>query len=141
MDIMTRFSNAQDITVDVVSDIVLSFGSDAARNVFFRGDRLLKIKVTTTFATLTEGIRVEFRFDTEAGLASGSEIVIADSGILLPANLTEKDLYQVMISPRSLPSGYDFCGVFYNVVSTAATAGAFTTWLADGPEVAGNVDS
>lgn len=141
MDIITRYSNAQAITVDVVSTVVNSFGSDAARNVFMLGNKLLKILVTTTFTDLTEGIRVEFRWDTAASLASGSQIVLADTPILLPANLTAGDLYQLAISPRRLPSGYDFCGVYYNVVSTAAAAGAFTTWLADGAESANAVDA
>lgn len=134
MDIITRYSNAQAVTTAAVSDVVNSFGSDAARNVFMRKPYLLKVLVTTTFATLTSGIRIEFRWDTAAGLASGSQIILADSGIILPANLSQYDLYQVRISPRRLPSGYDYCGVYYNVVSEAASAGAFTTWLSDGPE-------
>jgi hypothetical protein len=141
MDIITRFSNAQLVTVAVVSDIVLSFGADGARNVFYGGDKLLKIKVTTTFATLTSGIRIEFRWDTAASLASGSQIVLAATPIILPAKLVEGDLYQLSISPRRLPSGYDFCGVFYVPVNEAATAGAFLTYLTDGPEEADAPDS
>lgn len=140
MDIITRYSNAQAITVAVVSDVVNSFGSDAARNVFMRGDKVLKIKVTTTFATLTSGMRIDFRFSTAAALAT-APIVLSSTGIILPANLVEGDLYQLEISPRKLPSGYDFCGVYYTPVNEAATAGAVTTWLADGPEDADAPDA
>jgi hypothetical protein len=98
---------------------------------------LIKSLVAVIAAGGTEGIRIEFRVDTAASLASGSEIVIGDSGIILPAQLeTVGVLHQFRLRPIAVPSGYDFWGIFYNVVSTAFSGGfALTTWLADeGPE-------
>jgi len=133
MDIITRFSNVQVVTVDAVSDIVNSFGSDAARNLFIGKPYLIKVLVAVIAAGGTEGIRVEFRIDTAAGLASGSQIVLGDSGIILPAQLeTVGVLHQFRTRPIAVPSGYDFWGIYYNVVSTAFSGGfALTTWLAD----------
>lgn len=137
MDIITRYSNVQVITTDVVSTIVNSFGSDKARNVFMRKPYLVKVLVAVVAAGGDEGIRVTFRFDTAASLASGSEIVIGDSGILLPAQLeTIGVTHQFRTRPIKLAAGYDYCGIFYNVVTSAFSGGfALTTWLADeGPE-------
>ena len=139
MDIITRYSNVQVITTDVVSTIVNSFGSDKARDVFMREPHLIKVLVAVIAAGGTEGIRIEFRFDTAASLASGSEIVVGDSGILLPAQLeTVGVMHQFRLRPIKLPEGYDFCGIYYNVVTNVFSGGfALTTWLADeGPESA-----
>ena len=136
MDIITRYSNGQVITTDAVSDIVNTFGSDAARNVFFNEPYLVKVMVTVIAAGGAEGIRIEFRCDTDAGLAT-APIVIGDSGILLPTQLEKVGrLHQFRIRPIKLPSGYDFQGIYYNVVSSAFSGGfALRTWLGDeGPE-------
>ena len=133
MDIITRYSNAQVITSDAVSDVVNSFGSDKARDVFMREPHLIKVLVAVVAAGGAEGIRVEFRFDTEAGLASGSQIVVGDSGNLLPAQLeTVGVMHQFRLRPIKLAEGYDFCGIYYNVTTNVFTTGfALTTWLAD----------
>ena len=136
MDIITRFSNGQVITTDVVSDLVNTFGSDAARNVFFNEPHLIKAMVTVIAAGGTQGLRIEYRVDTAAGLAT-APIVIGDSGILLPAQLEVVGrLHQFRLRPIKLPAGYDFHGIYYNVVDTAFSGGfALRTWLADeGPE-------
>jgi len=132
MDIITRFSNAQVITVDVVSDLVNSFGSDAARNVFMNEPFLIKVLVAVLAAGGAEGIRIEARWDTAAGLAS-SPIVVGDSGILLPAQLEAVGvLHQFRCRPVKLAAGYDFFGLYYNVVTSAFSGGfALTSWLAD----------
>lgn len=137
MDIITRFSNAQVITVDAVSDIVNSYGNDAARNVFMKEPHLIKVLVAVIAAGMAEGIRIEFRFDTEAGLNSGSQIICGDSGVILPAQLeTVGVMHQFRTRPIKLASGYDFSGIYYNLISNPASGGfALTTWLADeGPE-------
>ena len=132
MDLITRFSNAQVITTDVVSDIVNSFDSDAAREVFIKEPHLIKAIVAVLAAGGAEGIRIEFRVATNAAL-TGSPLVIGDSGILLPAQLEAVGvMHQFRTRPIALPSGYDFWGIYYNVVSSAFSGGfALTTWLAD----------
>lgn len=132
MDLITRFSNAQVITASVVSDIVNSFGSDAAREVFIKEPHLIKVIVAVVAAGGAEGIRVEFRVATNAAL-TGSPLVLGDSGILLPAQLEAVGvMHQFRTRPIALPSGYDFWGIYYNVVSSAFSGGfALTTWLAD----------
>jgi len=138
MDKITQFSNVQVITTDDVSDIVNSFGSDAKREIFIKEPHLIKVLVAVIAAGGTEGIRVEFRVATNAAL-TGSPLVIGDSGILLPAQLeTVGVLHQFRTRPIALPSGYDYWGLYYNVVSSAFSGGfALTSWLADeGPESA-----
>jgi len=138
MDKITQFSNVQVITTDVVSDVVNSFGSDAKREIFIKEPHLIKVLVAVIAAGGTEGIRVEFRVATNAAL-TGSPLVIGDSGILLPAQLeTVGVLHQFRTRPIALPSGYDYWGLYFNVVSSAFSGGfALTSWLADeGPESA-----
>ena len=132
MDIITRFSNAQVITVDVVSDLVNTFGSDAARNVHMNEPHLIKTLVAVIAAGGAEGLRIEARWATNAAL-TGSPIVVGDSGILLPAQLeTVGVIHQFRCRPIKLAAGYDFFGVFYNVVTNVFSGGfALTTWLAD----------
>ena len=139
-DKRTTYSVEQGITTDVVSDFVNSFPTDEARNVFFGRPNLIKARVTEAFTDLDEGLRIEFRFDTQADLNSGNQIVIGDSGILLPAVLLLNKLIQFRLQARKLPAGYDFCGIYYNVVTTAATLGEFTTYLSDGPEDADSLE-
>ena len=140
MDLITRFSNGQVITTDVVSDVVNSFGSDAAREIFIREPHLIKFMPTVIAAGMASGIRVEFRVATNAAL-TGSPLVIGDSGVILPAQLEVvgiNALHQFRTRPIALPSGYDFWGIYYNVVNSALSGGfALRTWLADeGPESA-----
>ena len=134
-DIIHRFSNVQVITTDIVSDIVMTVGSDAKRNVFMTPPNIIKVLVAVVAAGMAEGIRVEFRAATNAGL-TGSALVLGDSGILLPAQLeTVGVLHQFRLRPIELPSGYDFFGIFYNLVNNPASGGfALTTWLAEGAE-------
>jgi len=132
MDIITRFSNVQVITTDVVSDLVNSFGNDEARNVFMNEPHLIKVLVAVLAAGGAEGIRVEARWSTTAAL-TGSPIVVGDSGILLPAQLEAVGvLHQFRCRPVKLAAGYDYFGIYYNVVTSAFSGGfALTTWLAD----------
>jgi len=132
MDIITRFSNGQVITTDVVSDLVNTFGSDAARNVFFNEPHIIKAMVTVIAAGMAEGIRIEARWSTTAAL-TGSPIVVGDSGVILPAQLeTVGVIHQFRCRPIKLAAGYDFFGVYYNLVTNPASGGfALTTWLAD----------
>ena len=132
MDIITRFSNVQVITTDVVSDLVNSFGSDAARNVHMNEPHLIKALVAVLAAGGTEGIRIEARWSTTAAL-TGTPIVVGDSGIILPAQLEAVGvIHQFRCRPIKLAAGYDFFGVYYNLVTNPASGGfALTTWLAD----------
>ena len=138
MDIITRFSNGQVITSDVVSDLVLTFGSDAKRNVFMNEPHLIKVLVAVVAAGGAEGITIEMRADTAAGLAT-APIVIGSSGLILPAQLeVVGKIHEFRIRPIALPVGYDFMGIYYNVHTNVFTTGfALTTWLADEGSEAG----
>ena len=142
MDIITRFSNAQAITVDVVSDLVLTFGSDAKRNVFMNEPHLIKVLVAVIAAGGAEGLTIEMRADTAAGLAT-APIVIGSSGLILPGQMeTVGKIHEFRIRPIALPAGYDFMGIYYNV-HTNVFSGSFalTTWLADEGSEAGLLDA
>jgi len=138
MDIITRNSNVQIITTDVVSTVVNTFGSDKERNVFMNKPNLIKVLVAVVAAGGAEGIRVEYRVDTNANLTT-APIVIGDSGILLPTQLeTVGKIHEFRLRSIAIPEGYDFHGIFYNVVSSAFSGGfALTTWLADEGSEAG----
>lgn len=123
-DLITQFSRTpQVITTDAVSEHVNSMPSDLARQVFIHSDNMIRITVAVAAAGMASGMRVEFRVDTEAGLASGDQLVIGNSGILLPAQLTIRSVHEFRIKPMALPAGYDFQGLFYNLVSEAASGG------------------
>jgi len=123
-DLITSFSTSpQVITTEAVSEHVISFPSDAIRSVFIRSDHMVRIIVAVVCAGLDSGMRVEFRFDTEAGLASGDQIIAGVSRILLPEVLTARSIHQFRVDPIALPEGYDYAGLFYVPVSEAGTTG------------------
>lgn len=135
-DKLTEYaSTPQVITTDAVSEFVNSWPNDAARNVFMHSEHLIRIQVAVAAAGMAEGITFEYRFDTQADLNSGSQIVCGSTGLVLPANLSVGDVYYIAIAPRKLPSGYDFSGVYYNLHTNPASGGfAVISALVDGPE-------
>lgn len=123
-DLATTFSRTpQVITTDAVSEHVNSHPNDAARRLFVRSDNIIRVEVAVAAAGMASGIRFEFRIDTAAGLASGNQLVLGDSGILLPAVLLANTVHEFRIKPIKVPAGYDVSGVFYNLVSEAASGG------------------
>jgi len=94
----------------------------------------MRIIVAVAAAGLDSGIRVLYRFATNAAL-TGTPLVLADSGILLPAVLTAGAMIHVPIQNRKLPEGYDFSGAWFDVVSEAGSGGfALRVDLVDAPE-------
>ena len=138
MDIITRYSDAQTITSSAVGGLVNTFGSDKARNVFLIKPYLIKILVAAVAAGGGEGIRVEYRVDTNVNLET-APIVIGDSGILLPTQLeTVGKIHEFRNRPIAIPEGYDFHGIWFNVVDSVFSGGfKLTTWLADEGSEAG----
>ena len=124
-DLITQFSRTPQVLVagDVVSEHVNPLPSDKARQVFIHSDNMIRITVAVIPTGMATGLRVEFRVDTEAGLASGNELVLGDSGILLPGQLTLNSVHEFRIKPMALPEGYDFQGLFYNFLNEAAGGG------------------
>lgn len=124
-DLITTFSHTPQVLTagDVVSERVNSMPSDKARQVFIHSDNMVRIIVAVAPTGMATGLRVEFRVDTAAGLASGNELVIGDSGILLPAELTIRSVHEFRIKPMALPEGYDFQGLFYNFLNESAGGG------------------
>jgi len=139
MDLITQFSiTPQIITASAVSEVVNSFASDAARELFMREPYLIKSRVAVVAAGGAQGLRIEFRVATNAAL-TGSPLVLGDSGLLLPGQLeTVGVLHQFRLRPIKLASGYDFWGIYYNVISASFSGGfALMTGIADeGPETA-----
>jgi hypothetical protein len=123
-DLITTASRTpQVITTDAVSEHVNEAPNDTARGIFIHSNNIIRVQVAVAAAGMASGIRFEYRFDTEAGLASGSQIVVADSGIILPAALTLGVVIEFRCRPMYIASGYDFQGGFYNLVSEAASGG------------------
>ncbi|MEE9365888.1 MAG: hypothetical protein V3W44_04290 [Dehalococcoidales bacterium] len=134
-DFLTRFSNGQTFTTTEVSDNVNQHPTDAERDQFYAGDKLIKIWPTVAFTGIDSGLTVEFRFDTAASLASGSQLVIAKSRIFTQAELgIITNVWFLAIPANRLPSGYDWSGVFYVPENQAATAGAISAALVRGAE-------
>jgi len=136
-DKITSFSDSpQVITSAAVSEHQISFASDKERDVFIHSEKMIRIIVAVVGSGLTQGMRVEFRFDTEAGLNSGDHIIAGVSRILLPEVMTTiGDMHLFRVDPIRLPEGYDFAGLWYAVVSTSG-AGGFAVYadMVDGPE-------
>ena len=112
----------QVITTSAVSEHVLQWASDAARDVFIHSDNLLKVIVSVAAAGMASGIRFQYRFATNAAL-TGTPITVGDSGIILPADLAAGDSHEFRIRPVPLPLGYDFSGGWFALESEAATTG------------------
>ena len=135
-DLLTSYcTSPQIITTDVVSEHTTEFPSDAAREVFVHSEKTIRIIVGVAAAGGAEGLRIQAAFDTAASLASGSKIVAAETRILLPAELTLNQTHFLEVSAMSLPEGYDFFGLWFDVV-TSAFSGGFAVYaaLVDGPE-------
>lgn len=135
-DKITTFSDSpQIITTDAVSEHIISFPEDGIRSVFIHSENMIRIIVAVAVGGLTQGMRVEFRFDMQADLASGDQIIAGVSRILLPEVLTIRSIHQFRVDPIALPEGYDFAGLFYDVVNTAGSGGfAVYADLVDGAE-------
>ncbi len=118
-DLITTFCDPQVITTDVVSEHIIEFPSDEIRSVFIHSDNMIRIIVAVAGADMDEGMRVEFRFDMQADLASGDQIIAGVSRILLPEVLTVRSIHQFRVDPIALPKGYDFAGLFFDVIDTA----------------------
>ncbi len=136
-DIITTFSDSpQIVTTAAISEHVIEFATDEERSVFIHSENMIRIIVAVVGSGLTQGMRVEFRFDMQANLASSDYIVAGNSRILLPEVMTTiGDMHQFRVDPIRLPAGYDFAGLYYGVVSTAG-AGGFAVYadMVDGPE-------
>ncbi len=133
-DALTAILTAQEFTTTEVGDNVNEWPSDAERNAFLAGDNTLVFRVGTTFGAMESGLRIQYRFDTQADLASGSQLVIASTEVIPVADMVAGARFYLKIPPRRLPSGYDFSGVFYVPVSQAANAGSVIAALVSGPE-------
>ena len=108
--------------------------NDAERNVFIHSDNLFRIQVSTVFAGMASGVRFEYRFDTQADLASGSHLIVASTEIIPVADMVANARFYLRIPPRRVPSGYDFSGVFAVPESEAASGGGVIVSLVDGAE-------
>jgi hypothetical protein len=134
-DYLTTFSTAQAFTTEEVSDNVILFGSDAERNEFINTkDHIIRLQVTTVFAGMASGLRVQFRIDTAASLASGSQLIVAETQIIPVADLVANARFYLRVNPRRWPDGYDYAGLWYAPVSEAASGGNISAALVDGAE-------
>ena len=135
-DKITTFSDSpQVIEAAAVSEHLIEFPSDAIRTVFSHSDHMIRMIVAVLCAGLAEGMRVEFRFDMQADLASGDQIIAGVSRLLLPEVLTLRSIHQFRVGPIALPEGYDFAGIYYAVVTNPGSGGfAVYTDLVDGAE-------
>ncbi len=132
--ILAPCTTPQVVTAAAVSEHVLQWPSDLARQVFIHSQHLLRVIVSVAPADLDSGIRFEYRFATNAAL-TGTPLVVADSGILLPAVLTANSVHEFRIKPIALPLGYDFSGGWFNVVSESASGGFALYWdMVDGAD-------
>lgn len=136
IDLIHHYSHTpQVITTDAVSERVVQWPNDAARDVFVHSENTILIRVRVAAAGMASGIRFQYRFDTQADLASGSEIIVAETPIYLPAALTLNKTLELKLPHIKLASGYDFSGMYYDLVSEAASGGfAVDAALVDGPE-------
>ena len=135
-DLITTFCDSpQVITTDAQSEHIIEYPSDKMRSVFIHSENMIRIIVAVAVGDLTQGMRVEFRFDMQADLQSGNQIIAGESRILLPEVLTLRSIHQFRVSPIALPEGYDFAGLFFDVINTAGD-GAFAVYadLVDGAE-------
>ncbi len=134
-DLLTQFSDGQTFTTTEVSDNVNEHPTDAERDQFYAGDKVIRIWPTVAFTGMASGLTVEFRFDTAASLASGSQLIIAKSRILTVAELAIiTNVFWMNIPADRIPSGYDFSGLFYVPETEAASAGAISAALVSGAE-------
>lgn len=133
-DMLTSILTAQEFTTTEVGDNVNEHPNDAERNTFVHSEHLLKFQVVTAFTGMASGLRIEYRFDTDATLASGAQLVIASTAVIPVADMVAGARFYLRIPPTRVPSGYDFSGVFYVPVSEAASAGSIIQALVDGPD-------
>lgn len=142
MDYLAQFSLDHAILLsadEVCNKHVIEFANDVERNEFFK-KAVIKMIVKVGFTGLAEGMYFELRMASNVNLVTDA-IVLASTGVLLPANLVIGDHYELTVPARRWPAGYDFFGTFYRKHTNVATAGTINTFLDDGPEIGNVVDT
>jgi hypothetical protein len=81
---------------------------------------------------MASGMNLDLRADTDATMET-APIVIARR-FLDAGTLAEGALIQIPIPPVHLPSTYDSMGLFFDLVSEAATSLAIIAWVGEAGE-------
>jgi hypothetical protein len=134
-DLITQFCTSQAILASVVSEQVIEFPSDKERYAFIHSDNLIRLIVAVADATgLNAGMRVEFRFDMQANLNSGDQIVAGASRVLTVDMLKRYSQHYFRINPMFIPEGFDFAGIYFDVLGTNGGAFSVNVDLVHGAE-------
>ena len=121
--------SGQAVTTDAVSENVISYGDDAPMVAL--KVPVVKIVIPTAFTGMASGMIIEFRVDTAAGLASGSQVVIGRTGTLTTTDLAQYEMIQIALSPKQMAASYQYAGLYFDLVSEAATAGNIIAWIGE----------
>ena len=127
--------SGQAVTTDAVSENVISYGA-AAPMVFLKRPVVI-IQVVTAFTGMASGMFIEGRADTAAALTTAPEILGHCGNAAVP--LTTTDLaanakWQMALNPKQLAASYQYFGIYFNLVSEAATAGNIIAWIDEAGE-------
>ena len=141
-DMQTRLcwnsGTGQAVTTDAVSENVIKFGA-AAGMIGMKGE-VVHVLVKTAFAGMASGMNIQLRADTAASLASGSQIILAERSSVAVGDLAAGDHYQIAIPPTQLPASFQYMGLYFDLISEAATAGNIIAWIGNLGETVDAVD-
>ena len=121
----------QAITTDAVSEHTIALGAAGAQ--LGLKNPVVKVLVKTAFATLTEGLNIQLRADTAANMTT-APIILAERPAMKITELAAGAMIQIPIPPVKLPAAYDSLCLYFDVVSTAASAGNVIAWIGEAGE-------
>jgi len=125
---LCRASGGQAVTTDAPCDNPITFGAAAP----FIGMKrpVVKILVSEAFTGMASGLNIQLRVDTNVNLATAPKVINE-----LPAKkiteLTLGDMHQMVIPPVQLEASYQHIGLYFDLVSEAASAGKIIAWVED----------
>ena len=121
----------QAITGDAVSEHTIALAALGAQLGLQQA--VVKILVKTAFAGLAEGVNIQLRADTAANLTT-APIILAERPAMKITELGAGVMIQIPIPTVKLPATYDSLGLYFDMVSEAASAGNFIAWIGEAGE-------
>ena len=134
-DYVTRLcwnsGTGQAITTDAVSENTIALGALGAQLGLQQA--VVKIRVKTAFVGMDEGVNIQLRADTAANLTT-APIVLAERPAVKITELAAGAMIQIPIPAIKLPATYDSLGLYFDIVSTQASAGNVIAWIGEASE-------
>ena len=121
----------QAVTVDAISEHTIALAALGAQLGLQQA--VVKVMVKTAFAGMASGMNIQLRADVDATLAN-APIILIERRALKITELAKGVIIHLPIPTVKLPATYDSLGLYFDLVSEAASAGNFIAWIGEAGE-------